>query len=196
MKHFRKWLLPVLLVLSMLTGLLTGCSRDQIGAAADVAQAIAEDNGLIVEPENPEAFAGKDDNSADEGNDETGEAEDDSRIREDGSYTSKDEVAAYLHEFGHLPPNYITKNEAKDLGWDNSKGNLGAVAPGMSIGGDKFGNYEGQLPNVKGRKYYECDIDYPGHGSRNAKRIIYSNDGQIYYTDDHYNSFTLLYGEE
>lgn len=115
-------------------------------------------------------------------------------ILEDEEYSSKEEVAEYIHLFGHLPPNYITKNEAQDLGWIASKGNLWKVAPGKSIGGDRFGNREGLLPSVKGRKYFECDIDFDGK-YRNAKRIIFSNDGLIYYTEDHYESFELLYGE-
>ncbi|MBQ1310714.1 MAG: ribonuclease [Blautia sp.] len=114
------------------------------------------------------------------------------KVKEDGTYTGKEEVAAYIHEFGHLPSNYITKNEAKDLGWDSRSGNLDEVAPGKSIGGDKFGNYEGLLPTKSGRKYYECDIDFEG-GRRNAKRIIFSNDGLIYYTEDHYETFEQLY---
>lgn len=114
-------------------------------------------------------------------------------IREDGEYTSRDEVAAYIHEFGHLPANFIKKDDAEALGWVNKYGNLWKVAPGKSIGGDYFGNYEGLLPKKKGRKYYECDIDFDGK-YRNAQRIIFSNDGLIYYTDDHYESFTLLYG--
>ncbi len=113
-------------------------------------------------------------------------------VTEDGCYTGKDEVALYLHEFGHLPDNYITKKEAKALGWDSSKGNLWDVAPGKSIGGDHFGNYEGLLPEEDGRDYFECDIDYEG-GRRNAQRIIYSDDGLIFYTEDHYASFEQLY---
>ena len=116
----------------------------------------------------------------------------DSGVVEDGSYTSMAEVSEYLHEFGHLPDNYITKNEAKKLGWVASEGNLSVVAPGKSIGGDKFGNREGLLPKKKGRQYYECDIDYTG-GERNGKRLIYSDDGLIYYTEDHYNSFEQIY---
>ena len=108
-------------------------------------------------------------------------------------YTSKEEVALYLHLYEELPPNFITKNEAKKLGWVSNKGNLGEVAPGMSIGGDHFGNYEGVLP--KGKEYHECDIDSDG-GYRGAKRIVYSDDGCIYYTEDHYETFELLYGEE
>ena len=115
-------------------------------------------------------------------------------IAEDGSYTSKDEVALYIHTYGHLPENYITKDEAYDLGWQ-SEGTLDEVAPGKSIGGDYFGNYEGILPDKPGRDYHECDIDYVS-GNRNAKRIVYSNDGNIYYTEDHYNSFEHLYGDD
>ena len=115
-------------------------------------------------------------------------------ISENGAYSSKDEVAEYLHEFGHLPPNYLTKKEAQNLGWVASKGNLWEVAPGKSIGGDRFGNREGLLPEAPGRKYYECDIDFDG-SYRNAKRIIYSNDGLIFYTEDHYESFQQFYGE-
>lgn len=118
-----------------------------------------------------------------------------SDIREDGTYTSRDEVAEYICLYGHLPDNYITKDEAKKLGWESSEGNLGEVAPGKSIGGDHFGNYEGVLPEKSGRSYTECDIDTDG-GYRGAKRIVFSNDGLIYYTEDHYETFELLYGEE
>lgn len=111
---------------------------------------------------------------------------------ETGNYTSRDEVALYIHMFGHLPDNFITKKEAQALGWDNARGNLADVAPGKSIGGDRFGNYEGLLPDAKGRRWTECDIDYES-GYRNACRIIFSNDGLIYYTDDHYKSFVQLY---
>ena len=109
-------------------------------------------------------------------------------------YTDRDHVAAYLHLFGELPPNYITKEDAEALGWVNSRGNLWDVAPGKSIGGDYFGNYERQLPTAKGRKYYECDIDYDldrdeYRGRRNGKRIVYSNDGLIFYTGDHYETY-------
>ena len=116
-------------------------------------------------------------------------------------YEDKLHVAAYLREFGELPPNYVTKKEAQALGWVSSLGNLWEACPGKSIGGDKFGNYEGQLPEAKGRKYFECDIDYhldqeQFRGGRNAKRIIYSNDGLIFYTEDHYTTFEDLTLEE
>lgn len=115
-----------------------------------------------------------------------------SKVKEDGTYTSKDEVAVYLHTYGHLPSNFITKKEALDLGWVSKEGNLDEVAPGKSIGGDKFGNYEKMLPEEKGRRYFECDIDFEGD-FRNGKRIIYSNDGLIFYTEDHYETFEQLY---
>ena len=109
----------------------------------------------------------------------------------DGTYDSRDAVALYLHLYGKLPPNYITKAEAQDLGW--SGGSLEPYAPGMCIGGSRFGNYEGLLPDAEGRTWKECDIDTLGADSRGPKRLVYSNDGLIYYTDDHYASFELLY---
>jgi ribonuclease len=113
-------------------------------------------------------------------------------IREDGSYTSRDEVALYLHTYGKLPKNFISKKEAEEQGFRFGEGDFGEAFPGMSVGGSRFGNYEGQLPEKSGRRYYECDIDYQG-GRRNAKRLVYSDDGLIFYTDDHYKSFTQLY---
>ena len=115
-------------------------------------------------------------------------------IDENGEYTTKDEVALYIHTYGRLPSNFITKKEAEALGWDG--GSLEPFAPGKSIGGGYFGNYEGLLPDAKGRKWTECDINTRGKKSRGAERIVFSNDGLIYYTGDHYESFTLLYGEE
>lgn len=113
-------------------------------------------------------------------------------IDENGTFTSKEDVALYIHTYGHLPSNFITKSQARELGWDG--GSVEDYAPGCSIGGDRFGNYEGILP--QGKKYTECDIDTLGRSSRGAKRIVFSNDGCIYYTDDHYETFELLYGEE
>ena len=113
------------------------------------------------------------------------------QTEEDGVYTAKEDVALYLMLYGHLPSNFITKSDAQALGWDSRQGNLWDVAPGMSIGGDVFGNREGLLPKAKGRTYYECDIDYEG-GYRGSKRIVYSNDGLMYYTEDHYQTFECL----
>ena len=111
-------------------------------------------------------------------------------IDPDGHYTTKEDVALYLYTYGCLPDNFMTKDEARALGWEG--GGLEAYAPGMCIGGDHFGNYEGLLP--EDRDYTECDIDTLGRNSRGAKRIVFSDDGLIYYTEDHYESFELLYG--
>jgi len=111
---------------------------------------------------------------------------------ETGYYTSKEEVALYIKTYEKLPNNYITKAEANDLGWDSDKGNLWDVSNKKSIGGDRFYNREGLLPKDDNIQYFECDIDYEG-GFRNSKRIVYSSNGYIYYTSDHYESFELLY---
>jgi len=120
-------------------------------------------------------------------------SEEEPPIDEYGSYTTKEDVALYIHTYGHLPENFITKAEARKLGWEG--GSLESYAEGCCIGGDTFGNREGLLPKAEGRKYTECDIDTLGKSSRGAKRIVFSNDGLIFYTDDHYESFELLYGE-
>ena len=115
----------------------------------------------------------------------------DTPVQQGEAYTSMEEVAVYLTLFGELPDNFITKNEAQALGWNSRAGNLDEVAPGKSIGGDYFGNYEGNVPNAKGRSWTECDIDSDG-GYRNGLRIVFSNDGLIYYSDDHYNTFAQV----
>ncbi len=113
-------------------------------------------------------------------------------IDEDGVYTEKDDVALYLWTYRHLPSNFLTKDEAGDKGWEG--GNLHNLLPGCRIGGDRFGNYENLLP--KG-DYRECDIVSDTSDERGACRIVFAADcSRIYYTDDHYESFTLLYGEE
>ncbi len=119
----------------------------------------------------------------------TADSSQEQTLPEDGTYTTKDDVALYIHTYGELPQNFITKKAAKKLGWQG--GSLEDYAPGKCIGGDYFGNYEGLLPEDK--EYHECDIDTLGKSKRGAKRIIYSDDGYIYYTDDHYKSFQLLY---
>ncbi len=112
------------------------------------------------------------------------------QVPEDGAYDDVLGVGAYLFLYDHLPGNYITKSEARGLGWPG--GSLEPYAPGKTIGGDRFGNYEGLLP--EGARYTECDIDTMFSSSRGAKRLVFDGDGRIYYTEDHYDSFTLLYG--
>ena len=170
-------LLSFLLLLALSVTLFTGCTQEDAELALDVLNAVLETE---VEEDVYE---------------ETTETAMEDVISEDGTYTSKEDVAEYLHTYGHLPSNFIKKKAAQKLGWVSNEGNLWDVAPGMSIGGDYFGNYEGNLPEAKDRDYYECDIDFDG-SYRGAKRIVYSNDGLIYYTEDHYETFELLYGEE
>ena len=97
-------------------------------------------------------------------------------------------VVLYLEVYDELPPNYITKSEAKALGWEG--GSVDQYKEGAAIGGDTFGNREGLLPAADGRSYTECDIDTHGYDSRGAKRLIFSNDGLYFYTSNHYESFS------
>lgn len=167
----RSWMLALATVVALVCGLLLpGCAT-----ATDTAPSIE----AAATEEAPAATSD--------------EATSDQAIAEDGTYTSKEEVALYLHTYGHLPDNYVTKDEAEDAGWKTEGLSLDEACPGKSIGGDRFGNREGKLPSAKGRTWYECDIDYDGGRSRNAKRIVYSSDGLIYYTEDHYKSFEQLY---
>lgn len=109
-------------------------------------------------------------------------------INEDGQYVEASDVAKYLRAYSHLPKNYLTKQEAKEKGWIASEGNLREITNNAVIGGDRFGNREGLLPEEPGRTYYECDVNYDG-GHRGPERLVYSDDGLIFYTKDHYKSF-------
>ena len=109
-----------------------------------------------------------------------------------GPITEPQAIADYIFAYGELPDNFITKEEAQALGWDSSRNYVSDVAPGKSIGGDRFGNYEGVLPKAKGRTFRECDCNYTG-GKRGGERIVYSNDGHVWYTNDHYETFTELF---
>lgn len=100
--------------------------------------------------------------------------------------TEEKTVISYVKQNHKLPDYYITKNEARKQGWNPSKGNLCDVLPGKAIGGDKFGNREGRLPD--GEKYFEADVNYHC-GGRNAYRIIYTQNGDVYLTKNHYKSF-------
>ena len=123
------------------------------------------------------------------GDDQSG---DELTVEEDGWYTDRDSVALYIHTYGHLPGNFISKTKAREAGWVASEGNLDEVLPGMSIGGSVYYNDDGQLPDAPGRRWTECDINYHG-GYRGPERIVFSNDGLIFYTDDHYETFVQLY---
>ena len=204
-KWFDKIRLTILLgMLSVF--LLTGCTEEEVDQFITIV--LSENSSAksdpesesIVNPDSSESSAESDFwlEDSDESKPSTGDLNDPAgpgaHLDEYGTYTSKEDVAEYLHTYNDLPENFITKKEAEELGWTG--GSLEEYAPGMCIGGDRFGNYEKLLPVKKGRTYYECDIDTLGAKKRGTKRIVYSNDGLIYYTEDHYESFTLLYGEE
>lgn len=111
-------------------------------------------------------------------------------IDEKGTYTSKEEVATYLHIYGKLPSNYITRSEAETLGLNRNGDNLEEIAPGKSIGGEEYSNENGMFPVEEGRQYYACEIE---DEDGDAKYLIYSNDGLIFYTDENYETFIQLY---
>ena len=113
-------------------------------------------------------------------------------VWKDAWYETRDEVALYIHAFGWLPDNYMTKKEARDeYGWEG--GPVYKLAPGMCIGGDVFTNSQKLLPRAKGRTWYEGDLQTIGKKQRGAKRILFSSDGLVYYTDDHYETVKQLY---
>jgi len=178
-----KKLLALLLVVVSLFA-FTGCELDEEAAlqlTGDVLTLLLEEEGATHTDTEPLPFEPDEEDYA-------------AYVTEDGWYDDVDTVMAYLITYDELPDNYITKREAQSLGWVQQEGNLWDVAEGMSIGGDYFGNYEGLLPDGE---YRECDIDYDG-GSRGAERLVFTVEGDlyIYYTDDHYESFELIYAEE
>lgn len=199
----RKKLSALLALLLALTLLFAACAAPGGYGGPDTEDLTSEDYDLTIVSDLPTDNTPADVNTTSPP-EETGTATQtptetdappaDTPINEDGVYTSKEDVALYIHTYGRLPSNFITKKEAQALGWTG--GSLEPYAPGKCIGGAYFGNYEGLLPTKRGRTYTECDIDTLGKSSRGAKRIVFSNDGLIYYSDDHYESFTLLYGEE
>jgi len=197
--------IQALLLALVLSLTLTACSEEVTNAVIDevvdiaiseVVDAITEEDSVVEETED---VSGSSEESVPEedappAEEEAPPVEEQPAIDEDGAYTTKEDVALYIYTYGHLPDNFITKKEAESLGW--SGGGLDDYAYGCCIGGNRFGNYEGLLPEADGRTYTECDIDTMHASKRGAKRIVFSSDGLIHYTDDHYESCTLLYGEE
>ncbi|MDO5689631.1 MAG: ribonuclease domain-containing protein [Tissierellia bacterium] len=172
-----KWLRR-LAVLFLLLMVFTGCIQTELPDAPTEQTASQTEITAITEEQ------GKVDDEREQG------------VQRGEVYYTAEDVAEYLHLYGELPPNYLTKSEAADLGWESAEGNLWDVTDRGVIGGDRFGNREKLLPVVKGRSYFECDVNYSG-GRRGAERLVYSDDGWIYYTKDHYGSFEELYrGEE
>ena len=194
-KWFRSRWLCLILAVILTAGLFTGCKagtgqsgQEAASTLTSVSEETQETASTLISvsddtQEEASALLTVPDQGQEDGAQNPGQA-----IAEDGSYTTKEDVALYIHTYGKLPPNFITKKAAQKLGWEG--GSLEPYAPGKCIGGNYFGNYEGILPEGN---YKECDIDTLGKKSRGAKRIIYSDDGRIYYTEDHYKSFTQLY---
>jgi len=176
-KNFKFYAIVLVLIAAALVYFGTG--RDS-GAAFDTAVELLD----VLSGDATTAASSSPDKADDE----------QSPIDEDGWYYSKDEVALYIHTYGRLPDNFVSKAEAEKAGWTG--GSVEKYIPGAAIGGSRFGNYEGILPKAQGRTWTECDINTQGKSSRGAERIVFSNDGLIYYTSDHYESFELLYGEE
>lgn len=102
------------------------------------------------------------------------------------SITEEAKIISFVKQNHHLPDYYITKNEAKKQGWNPSKGNLCEILPGKAIGGDHFSNREKKLPTNK--KYFEADVNY-NCGKRTTDRIVFTEDGEVYLTKNHYKSF-------
>ena len=99
-----------------------------------------------------------------------------------------DGVDAYVADNGVLPQNYLTKEDAWRLGWVGREGNLADVLPGKLIGGNQYFNWDGRLPSSPGRVWFEADFDYTG-GFRNDCRLLFSSDGLLFVTYDHYLTF-------
>ena len=183
MRRFTR-LTGALLALLLVFSVLSGCG----GAASGVPSCTAAPAADAVPAADAPSYTEADAVSPRESDKSSPAA-----LDEGGEYTSAEDVALYLHLYAHLPQNFITKKDARALGWNG--GGLDDFEYGKCIGGDRFGNNEGLLPEARGRQYYECDIDTLHKDSRGAKRIVFSDDGLIYYTGDHYDSFELLYGE-
>lgn len=204
-----KKLLALLLALAMLLA-LTACGARDIQQAADILNEVAEALSESDEAESPaespqepaqapeeaelpeeaDAEATEEAPAADSATEAQPEEEAEAALPEvdkDGWYYDMEHVVAYLMTYGQLPSNYISKKDAEALGWQG--GSVQKYKEGAAIGGSRFGNYEGLLPDTEGVRYTECDIDTDGASSRGAKRVIFSSDGHYYYTDDHYESF-------
>lgn len=165
----KKRILSLLMIFVLIVSLTSGCTAE----STDIVKPDQEQDTTINNVDQTEEMV-------------------EQQVSKDGAYTTLEDVAEYIHLYGELPKNFITKKKAMDLGWESEKGNLWDVTDKGSIGGDSFGNREGLLPKDNSRKYFECDINYNG-GFRGAERIVYSNDGLIYYTKDHYNTFEKIY---
>ncbi len=181
MRNIQTRIFALLLAVLLLLG-LTGCGEAVIDLTENVFSEPGSSETAVPEetPDEPEL---PDAPEADPGTS-------DSAVTEGAYYYDLEHVVLYLDRYGVLPDNYITKDEARALGWEG--GSVENYLDGAAIGGDRFGNREGLLPKAAGRSYTECDIDTDGQSSRSAKRLVFSNDGLYFYTEDHYETFDEL----
>ena len=182
-----------LLVLLSLTG-CGGGSEELAGAVLDAAIDAVVNYESESESEALEIIGGADGPTSilvtGPEKDDSSSAESTSFIpTEGGYYYDLENVVLYIEYYGELPDNYITKDEARALGWKG--GTPERYLEGSAIGGDRFGNREGLLP--KGN-YTECDLNTLGEDERGAERLVFS-DTKYYYTEDHYESFTQVWVE-
>lgn len=188
MKKIIKKLSIFLLILIFLLASCTGKSEDGLGELKRGEDKPQNSETLEDKESEKDKISNKQDSKYSRQEDDSYIYLDELDLAGDGYYYTLEEVASYLWTRGYLPSNFIKKKEAYSLGWDPKEGNLWDVSDKAVIGGDRFGNREGLLPKARARTYYEADIDYNG-GRRNAKRLVYSDDGLMFYTDDHYNTF-------
>ena len=174
--------------------LLSACSLQE----SDISEVLQEFANTTQQAQETETVQGEDTSDDTEPPQSTGSSQESNIISEDTIenklpaygeyYYDLTNVVLYIEVYDELPSNYITKTEARELGWEG--GSVEKYKEGAAIGGDRFGNYEGLLPESDGRTYTECDIDTNGYGSRGSRRLVFSNDGLYFYTSDHYESFS------
>ena len=181
MRNIQTHILALLLAVLLLLG-MTACGEEVIGPREEV----------FSEPETTETAVSVETSDKSELTDapEADPGTSDSAVTEGAYYYDLEHVVLYLDRYGVLPDNYITKDKARELGWEG--GSVENYLDGAAIGGDRFDNREGLLPAASGRSYTECDIDTDGQSSRGAKRLVFSNDGLYFYTEDHYETFDEL----
>ena len=201
MRRLRKRALGICLTLLML--FMTACggydgaeSGTQQGYKSGKQESMPQEPAVETEKSNEETFEAFQAEASD-GQESTFETSEPSSSQDNvndnlptyGSYYyDLTNVVLYLELYDELPSNYITKNEARELGWEG--GSVEKYLEGAAIGGDTFGNWEGLLPESNSRNYTECDIDTNGYSSRGSRRLVFSNDGLYFYTADHYETFS------
>ena len=204
MKKITSLLLSLLMLLSLTAcgdsgEQLAGAVLDTVIDAVENYEGDAESVGIIGGADGPTSILvtdGKDEEIGVIGGDTTTifietESSGEKNVPVEGEYYyDLENVVLYLYYYDELPDNYITKKEARALGWEG--GTPERYLEGSAIGGDSFGNREGLLP---AGKYTECDLYTLGKDERGAERLVFTDD-EYYYTGDHYASFTQIWVED